>query len=91
MMDRKQGDPERRDIKQRFKFHPGSGITGPKHAEVRSAHLVLALWVLDNVPASRERSLALTALQESMMWSNAAIAIHTEEEPRRARLFRDEA
>ena len=81
MSDAREMDPERRDIGRRFDFHRGTEITAPKHGETRRLHQALALWVLDNVPASRERSLALTALQESMMWTNAAIAIHTEPEP----------
>lgn len=72
---------ERREIEERFSFHPGTDVTGPKHDEVRTRLRLLALWVLDDVPQSRERSLALTALQEAMMWCNAAIAIHTEREP----------
>jgi len=72
---------ERGDIESRFSFHPGTATTGPKHDEVRRKMRLLALWVLDDVPESRERSLALTALQEAMMWCNAAIAIHTEDEP----------
>lgn len=72
---------ERLEVEARFRFHPGTPITGPKHGEVRTRLQAEALWVLDNVPASRERSLALTALQEAMMWCNAAIAIHTELEP----------
>lgn len=72
---------ERDDIADRFRFHPGTAITGPKHDEVRRKLRTVALWVLDDVPDSRERALALTALQEAMMWCNAAIAIHTEPEP----------
>lgn len=71
----------RRDVAERFRFHPATPATGPKHEEVREQHRTLALWVLANLPNSRERALALTALQESMMWANAAIAIHTKPEP----------
>lgn len=77
------GDAERAEVRERFRFHPGTAITGPKHDEVRARFGVLALWLLDDVPRSRERSLALTHLQESMMFANAAIAIHTEPEPLR--------
>lgn len=73
---------EREEIAERFKFHPATDATGPKHEEVRNSLRMLALWVFDDIPPCRERSLALTALQEAMMWCNAAIAIHTEREPR---------
>ena len=71
----------RKDVEERFRFHPATPTTGPKHEEVRDLHKTLALWVMHNIPSSRERALALTALQESMMWANAAIAIHTQPEP----------
>lgn len=74
-------DRERRDVDGRFRFHPATPATGPKHDEIREKHRKLGLWLLANVPNSRERSLALTALQEAMMWANAAVAIHTKPEP----------
>lgn len=64
-----------KEIAQRFAYHPAT--TQDKqdhHAEVRELHLKLAHWIEGAVPDSRERSLALTALQESMMWCNAAVA-----------------
>jgi len=64
------------EIEDRFRFHAGTEKTIPMHTAVRTQHRGLAHWVNDNVPNSRERSLSLTALQESMMWCNAAIAIN---------------
>lgn len=64
------------ELEERFTFHPATEKTGPLHDEVRLRHLDLAYWVLHNVPDSREQSLALTALQQSMMWANGAVAIH---------------
>jgi len=74
-------EDERTKIRDRFSFHPATAATGPKHDEVRKQCQELALWLIANVPPSRERSLALTAAQEVMMWSNAAVAIYTEPEP----------
>ena len=62
---------------ERFRFHPATEVTGPKHDEARLRHLELAEWVAANVPPGRHRSLVLTALQEAMMWSNAGIACDT--------------
>lgn len=63
------------DLENRFKHHP------PKNAEVASAHedvrsccLVLARLIDDAAPDSREKSLAVTKLEEVMFWANAAIA-----------------
>lgn len=64
-------------ILDRFKFHPATPTTGPKHDQIRKAHEQLAKKLLTDVPAGRHQSLALTALQESMMWCNAAIANDT--------------
>lgn len=36
-------------------------------------------WVVGHIPESRERSLALTNLEQSGMWANKAIAFHLEE------------
>lgn len=66
--------PDQHDILDRFAFHPATPTTGPLHDETRSNHRALAKFILASVPAGRHQSLALTALQESMMWSNAAIA-----------------
>lgn len=65
------------DVIRRFSFHPATPETGPIHDEARLRHRELACWITDVIPESREASLALTALQESMMWCNAAIAYRT--------------
>lgn len=64
----------RAEVAQRFEFHPATEVTGMWHDAVRVKHRELALWIADNLPESRERALALTALQESMMWCNATVA-----------------
>jgi len=65
------------DVQNRFQFHPATPVTGPLHDGIRTAHATLADYIMVNVPAGRHQSLALTALQESMMWSNAGIACDT--------------
>jgi hypothetical protein len=62
------------EVLQRFTFHPATPQTGPRHDAVRAESRQFAAWILENIPDCRERSLALTALQESMMWLNAAVA-----------------
>lgn len=57
-----------------FGYHKATEVTGPLHDATRVGFKELAHWILDNVPQSREQSLALTALQEAQMWTNAAIA-----------------
>lgn len=69
-------DAVRDDIDTRFAFHPATPVTGDTHERVRNLHRTLAHELVSVVPAGRHLSLALTALEESMHWSNAAIACH---------------
>jgi hypothetical protein len=51
--------------------------TRPVFEENRADFLALAHRVADRVPVGRHQALALSALQEALMWSNAAIACDT--------------
>jgi len=66
--------PEHREIANRFTFHPANSDTGPQHDAVREDFRKLALKLARNLPEGRQKSLALTALEEGMHWANAAIA-----------------
>jgi hypothetical protein len=63
------------DIKHRFNYHapPHYGVVAA-HTAIRQACLEAAKLVDLHVPAGRERALALTKLEEAMMWGNAGIA-----------------
>ena len=67
------------EVLERFRFHPATKITGPVHDNIRAVFMETAEWIIENqdIPESREQSLSVTALQQSMMWCNAAVAIHT--------------
>lgn len=63
------------DLNNRFAYHPPSTTAiGDKHAEVRANCASLAVWLDAELPDGREKSLAITSLEEVMMWANAAIA-----------------
>lgn len=62
------------EISNRFGFHPATADTIPLHEATRAHFIWLATWITEFVPEGRERALALTALQEAAMWSNAGIA-----------------
>lgn len=64
------------EIRHRFKHHPPTDEAVAMHTVVRKQCTDLALSLWATLPDSREKSLALTALQEAAMWSNAAIALH---------------
>ena len=63
-------------LRNRFGFHPGTEDTIPKHEAVRAEALGFAVFLNSILPESREKSLALTAVQEAAMWANSAVAIH---------------
>lgn len=65
------------DIENRFGYHPATPITGPVHDEIRSRFRATAHYLDGLLPPGRHKALALTALQEAMMWANAAIACDT--------------
>ncbi|MFM9261467.1 hypothetical protein ACKAMS_22780 [Rhodococcus sp. 5A-K4] len=63
------------DIDNRFDFHPAT--TAEKrgeHGSIREACKALAHDLDAKVPPGREKSLALTNLEQAMFWANAAIA-----------------
>lgn len=62
------------DVDQRFNHHAPTGGKQAMHEDVRAAYKILATIVVDIIPESREQSLAVTALEESLFWANAAIA-----------------
>jgi hypothetical protein len=64
----------RADLDNRFRFHPATPTTGPKHDLVRELCLDLARQLVEEIPAGREQALAITRLEEVMFWSNAAVA-----------------
>jgi hypothetical protein len=65
------------DIEQRFTYHP------PQSDQIKAAFVALredaksyAHLVNRLCPESREKSLAVTKLEEVVMWANASIARH---------------
>ena len=63
------------DLENRFKFHPATDEEKRNdHTSVRENCLQLALFINEKVPPGREQALAITKLEEVMMWANAGIA-----------------
>lgn len=59
---------------RRFTYWPPNADAQRRHESVRAKFRALADYVALNLPECREKSLAITALEESLMWANAAIA-----------------
>ena len=64
------------DLNNRFTYHKPKEGQPEKYEKLRAAAKNLAWDICENCPESRERSLALTNLEEAIMWANASIARH---------------
>lgn len=57
-----------------FTYHPPKPDQIPRYTKIRKDAMAFAKLIMKNCPHSRERALALTALENAIMWANAAIA-----------------
>lgn len=64
-------DPE---LETRFTYHPPKGDQPSRYSHLRNRAEDLAYDINRMCPVSREKSLALTRLEEAVMWANASIA-----------------
>lgn len=62
------------DLENRFTYHAPNGEKVALHSGVRGACRILADLLNEFLPEGREKSLAITHLEEVMMWANASIA-----------------
>lgn len=65
-------------IDEVFTFHPANSErkTPERYESIRDRFREMATFINSECPDSREKSLAVTHLQEAMMFTVAAIAIH---------------
>lgn len=70
------GDKKRLD--KDFTYHPPKGDQPARYQEIRAKARSLAVIICKLCPESRERSIALTKLEEASMWANASIARNEE-------------
>jgi hypothetical protein len=64
------------DLKNRFTYHAPKPGQPDAYQEIRAGGYDLATLIDGHAPDSREKSLAITHLEEAVMWANAAIARH---------------
>ena len=62
------------DLKRRFTYHPPQGDQANTYQDIRATAYAFATLIDSAAPDGREKSLAITSLEEAVMWANAAIA-----------------
>lgn len=68
------GPDENKMIENNFTYHKPKEGQAEKYVEIRDKAKQLAYLFDGSCPDSREKSLAITKLGESVMWANEAIA-----------------
>lgn len=58
----------------RFTYHKPKGDQPQRYEDIRKSGMELAEMLHSFCPESRELSIAITKLEECVMWANAAIA-----------------
>jgi hypothetical protein len=65
----------REELVKHFKYHPPKDDEQKtRYEQVRRRGYEAAVAIVEETPESREQSLALTHLEQAIMWANAAIA-----------------
>lgn len=62
------------DLENRFMHHVPKTGQPEMYAAIRQKALELAKFINEKCPESREKSVAITKLEECMFWSNASVA-----------------
>jgi hypothetical protein len=75
---------EQADLDKRFTYHAPDAAKIELHNTVRNMAKAAADAFNAVVPEGREKALAITKLEEAMMWGNAGIARHVAAAPEEA-------
>lgn len=68
------------DLVNRFTHHPSENGQPEHYKKIRDTALQMAMVINIECPDSREKSLAITNLEQTVFWANAAIARNKEED-----------
>lgn len=66
------------NLERRFTYHPPIGDQVARYAALRDKAHELARLICELSPPSREQSVALTQVEDAVMWANAAISRNEE-------------
>lgn len=64
----------KQQIENNFRYHGPKDGQAMKYELIREEAKDLAYFIDDTCPDSREKSLAMTKLEEAIFWANASIA-----------------
>ncbi len=62
------------EIEKRFGYHTPTDDQSERYERIRFKAKVLAAYIGEYCPESREKSLSLTKIEEAVMWAVASIA-----------------
>lgn len=62
------------ELKKRFTYHEPKTDQPRRYEQIRNEGKTFAITIDTLCPESREKSLAMTKLEEVVMWANASIA-----------------
>ena len=62
------------ELKSRFTYHALKDDQPVRCEHIRYKASILAAYINEKCPESREKSLAITKIEEAVMWANASIA-----------------
>jgi hypothetical protein len=63
-----------KELENRFTYHAPKEGQPETYQQIRDSAHTLAKFINDNCPESREKSLSITNLEETVFWANASIA-----------------
>lgn len=67
---------KKEELGKLFENIPMDKLTREKQYEIKDKAYALAVSIWNNVPDSREQSLAFTKLEEAVMWANKGLSRH---------------
>ena len=67
-------DTDQKKLDTNFVYHQPKGDQNTRYETIRSSAKLFAEYLLSICPPSRELSLAITNLEQAVMWANASIA-----------------
>lgn len=65
---------DQEELDKRFTYHAPKGNQVARYTLLRDTAKLLATTIQTECPDSREKSLAITKIEEAVMWANASIA-----------------